>query len=270
MVGQMQVSCYLCTEHKGARALDNSMMTEFVLYDTAHARTSVAPQDKTNYSHDLAKTSMIFDESLFEGTCKFDEVSYNTKLKGELKHASDISHFDSTTFHPLAAAKLHRNLEIAAIVIQAPFGKRESLKRKGGDQKTDQLLPNLFDFSGVDQKKESIPDCLSKVNAVIPSGIHSLPSNESHGPSPLLDRWRLCGGCDCEVWDMACPLTVIGNPNIQSAESHLQMENQQPLVLVQGSKENTPALIITVIEDRQSAVAFHAKLSTLHKHSPFL
>jgi hypothetical protein len=45
MVGQMQVSCYLCSELKGGGVVDNSVVTEFVLYDIAHARQSVAAQE---------------------------------------------------------------------------------------------------------------------------------------------------------------------------------------------------------------------------------
>ena len=36
-VGQMRVSCYLCTELVNA---DNSMVTEFVLYDLGRSRKS--------------------------------------------------------------------------------------------------------------------------------------------------------------------------------------------------------------------------------------
>lgn len=46
MVGQMQASCYLCSEVRNAGSLDNSTVMEFVLYDTAHARKSVATQDQ--------------------------------------------------------------------------------------------------------------------------------------------------------------------------------------------------------------------------------
>ncbi|CAK9141893.1 unnamed protein product [Ilex paraguariensis] len=277
MVGQMQVSCYLCTELRDAGAFDNSMVTEFVLYDTARAGKSIAVQDNTNCSHDLAKPINVFDERLLGGTCKLDDVSHQAKLEGQQKHASnighsdtylDIGHSDLSIPHHLRAAALHPNLETAAIVIQSPIEKRESLKCKGGDRKTDQSLPNLFDVSGVKHIKKGGPDCLAKVNVVIPFGSHSLPSSESRGPSPLLDRWRLGGGCDCGGWDMACPLIVLGNPNIQSAEDHLHRETQQPLVLfVQGSKENTPALTITGIEDGQYAIDFHAQLTTLQAFS---
>lgn len=91
----------------------------------------------------------------------------------------------------------------------------------------DQLHPNLLDLSLGKHGKEENPNCSrpAKVNVVTTSGNHSLGSNESCGPSSLLDRFRLGGGCECGGWDMGCPLTIFGNPNIQIAE------NQQPLEL---------------------------------------
>ncbi|KAA8522408.1 hypothetical protein F0562_013231 [Nyssa sinensis] len=260
MVGQMQVSCYLFTELKDAGVFGNSMVTEFVLYDIAHARKSIASQENSNHSPEVVK----------HPKGKLDEVSDQLKLKLHPKDVHDNGHFDSSTPHPWMPADLHRNLEIAAIVIQVPLENRERLKYKRGDAKSNQSHPNLLDLSVVGQRKKGSPDCLSpaKVNVITPSGNHSLPSSKSCGPSPLLDRWRLGGGCDCGGWDMACPLVVFGNPNIQSAEDHPLMENQQPFKLfVQGAKERTPALIITVIEEGLFAVDFHAQLSTLQAFS---
>jgi len=138
------------------------------------------------------------------------------------------------------------------------------LKQKGGDAMGDQLHPNLLDLSSGKHGKEGNPNCsrLAKVNVVTTSGNHSLGSNESCGPSSLLDRFRLGGGCECGGWDMGCPLTIFGNPNIQIAE------NQQPLELfIQGAKEYTPALTMKVIEEGRYSVDFHAKLSSLQAFS---
>ncbi|KAA8520829.1 hypothetical protein F0562_011502 [Nyssa sinensis] len=268
MVGQMQVSCYLCTELKDAGLFDNSMVTEFVLYDIAHARKSIDAQENYNHSPD-GKHPKGSNESSLGGTRELDEVSDQLKLKLQPKDPHDNGHFNSTP-HPWVPANLHPNLEVAAIVIQVPFEKGENLKSKKGDVKSDQPHQNLLDLSVAEQRKKHVSDCLSpaKVNVITPSGNHGLPSSESRGPSPLLDRWRLGGGCDCGGWDMACPLNVFGNPNIQSAEDHPLMENQQHLKLfVQGAKENTPALTITVIEEGLYAVDFHAQLSTLQAFS---
>ncbi|KAI5000305.1 hypothetical protein ZWY2020_004894 [Hordeum vulgare] len=47
IVGQMQVSSYLCSKVGKDGILNNSVNTEFVLYDIAHARQSFAAEEKT-------------------------------------------------------------------------------------------------------------------------------------------------------------------------------------------------------------------------------
>jgi hypothetical protein len=128
---------------------------------------------------------------------------------------------------------LHPDLEIAAVVIQLPFAKRESLKYRRGDKGSDEMHSNLLNLSVGEQRRKTIPDKENpeNVKVVIPTGNHSLPSGDSRGPSSLLDRWRSGGGCDCGGWDMACPLTVFGNPGIQCAEDEPLLDNQRPLEL---------------------------------------
>ncbi|KAI3468734.1 hypothetical protein Pfo_025397 [Paulownia fortunei] len=270
MVGQMHVSCYLCTELKGAGAFNDSMVTEFVLYDIAHSRRSISSQDNSSSSPDVSKAPLVSDEILSWGNYEQNEISAKTKNKGQFKHSRDSGNFESSVSQPLAAAELHPELETAAIIMQVPFEKRESLKFKSGDSKIDKPLPNLLDLCQFEQAKEGISDTASpgKMHVVIPAGNHSLPSTESRGPSPLLDRWRLGGGCDCGGWDMACPLNVFGNPNFQIDEGHPVMDNQHPAELfVQGRKDNIPAFTMRAIEDGKYTVDFHAQLSSLQAFS---
>lgn len=198
LMGQMQVSCHSCTELKDAGVFKDSMVTEFVLYDVAHSRSTS--------SNDSSLEDMTREQL------------------GRGRHSGSS---DSSSSHPMHAVELHPHCEAAAIVVQFPSGKRESLKQKNGDKKLD----DTYDF--IQRNTEQFPDCSSpaKVNVVIPSGNHSLPATESHGPSPLLDRWRFGGGCDCGGWDMACPLNIFVNPDIQISGDHHLMESKQPLKL---------------------------------------
>ncbi|KAF9594392.1 hypothetical protein IFM89_030994 [Coptis chinensis] len=50
---------------------------------------------------------------------------------------------------------------------------------------------------------------LSSILAVLPSGVHGL--SPTGLPSPLLDRWRSGGSCDCGGWDLGCQLRVLSN-----------------------------------------------------------
>ncbi|KAK4747886.1 hypothetical protein SAY87_014472 [Trapa incisa] len=132
--------------------------------------------------------------------------------------------------------------EIAAIYVKAPR------------QKTERFLQNDFQ---------------EKVRVVIPSGSHGLPEKrENSGPSSLLERWRSGGGCDCGGWDMGCPLTVLGCTSTQQGQKSPERMNRLPLELyVEGSKDLTPALAISFMEEGHYLVDFHARISSLQAFS---
>lgn len=254
LMGQMQVSGHLCTELKDGGNFEDSMVTEFILYDVAHTRSTSS------------------NDSSLRDTGNLLDIPAKNMTRGQLGQVRHSDSSDSSTSHPLDATYLHPHCEAAAIVVQLPLGKRESLKHKNGDKKLEQRLSGILHSCDFKQRdNEQLPDCSSpaKVNIVIPSGNHSLPTTESHGPSPLLDRWRLGGGCDCGGWDMACPLNIFVNPDIQiSGDHHHLMESERPLELfIQGRKENTPAFTMTMIEEGHYMVNFHAQLSTLQAFS---
>ncbi|KAL6549982.1 hypothetical protein OROMI_020470 [Orobanche minor] len=255
MIGQMVISCYLCTEITGAGAFNDSMVTEYVLYDTAQSRRSTSSQDDSSCSADTTKTPLATD---------YEQNKVSAK---KMNTCRIIKHSQ-----PLAVAELHPELETAAIVMQVPFGKRESLKFKSGDSEMDNLLPNLLDLYRLEEVREGISDSSGsgKMHVVIPAGNHSSPSSEyRYGPSPILDRWRLGGGCECGGWDMACPLDVFVNPDFRISEGHPLMDNRHPVELfVQGRKENnTAAFTMRAIEEGKYAVDFHARLSSLQAFS---
>ncbi|KAL0327780.1 UNVERIFIED_CONTAM: hypothetical protein Sangu_1856000 [Sesamum angustifolium] len=66
-VGQMQVSCRLCTESKGAGELNDSVVTEFVLYDILHSRKSTSSLDNSSCSPDDIKAPLVSDEICLGG-----------------------------------------------------------------------------------------------------------------------------------------------------------------------------------------------------------
>ncbi|KAI4315420.1 hypothetical protein L6164_028232 [Bauhinia variegata] len=267
IVAQMQVSCNLCSELKGG-VFDNSMVTEFVLYDLTHSRGSVLPQKNCNTDHDASKTLKASHKGLGGETFKLDDLAI--KKNNQHKLLSDDVDFDDSNFYPLLSSELYPNLEIAAIVLQIPFHKRESLKYKRGNRISATAYPNLSYLSMAEKHRDSLQESrsLEQVKVVIPAGNHGLPNSESQGPSSLLDRWRHGGRCECGGWDMACPLILLGNPGIQLAEDHPLMEDYQPLELfVQGAKDDTPTFSMKVVQEGEYTVDFHAQLSTLQAFS---
>ncbi|XP_027340268.1 uncharacterized protein LOC113853818 [Abrus precatorius] len=269
IVAQMLVSCNLCSELDG-RVFDNSMVTEFVLYDFTHSRQSVSREQKSFCELDASKNMKTSHVGLKEEISGLDEENLAVKNKLQEKPLSINVEYDLNSYSFLSTESCS-NLEVAAIVLQIPFSKRESLKYKRGERIIAKEYSNISDLSTVkDQSRRNFHDSKmqEQVKVVIPTGNHGLPNAENRGPSSLLDRLRHGGGCDCGGWDMACPLILLGNPNIQLAEDRPLMEEHQPLELfVQGAKERSPTFSMTTVEEGHYAVDFHAQLSTLQAFS---
>ena len=84
------------------------------------------------------------------------------------------------------------NDELAAIVVKSP------------------KAINFMNYEHQNSCQNDSQDLVG-VTVVLPSGIHSLPSNG--GPSSLIERWRTGGSCDCGGWDLACKLKILANEN---------------------------------------------------------
>ncbi|KAL3619285.1 hypothetical protein CASFOL_036855 [Castilleja foliolosa] len=126
----------------------------------------------------------------------------------------------------------------------------------------------MQDLRQIRKAEEGVSDNSNavKMHAVIPAGNHGLPiSSENSGPTRLLDRWRLGGGCDCGGWDMACPLDIFSNPNFKIVDL---ADNRKPVQLfIQGKRDDIPAFAMTGIGNGKYEVDFHARLSTLQVFS---
>lgn len=227
MVGQMQVSCYLSSELRDG-GFDNSMVTEFVLYDAARARQSTASQGSCDSVHDAVKPPKSSDSSLVGETFRVNDGTPLEKPKFQQKHASENCDYGSIDSCPWDSADLNPDLESAAIVMQIPFNKRESLKYKRGDKTSSKLNSAIQNLSKIEQRKDEPPHHTTQetLNVVIPIGNHGLPTVESHGPSTLLDRWRFGGGCDCGGWDMGCPLLILGTHSSHCSENQAHKGKQ--------------------------------------------
>jgi len=228
MVGQMQVSCYLCSEQKDGGAFGNSMVAEFVLYDIARARKSAAAEGKICH-HEDSKVLSNSNEGMEAGHAELDDLFSPAKPRMPTTSGVDVS-----TPYPWAPTDLDPSLEIAAVVVEVPFEERGSFKCKKIQKSNDQVHSDLLGLSSVVPGTSSMLDNHSslKVNVMTPLGNHGQPASVgSEGPSPLLKRWRLGGGCECGGWDMGCPLVIFGNLNTRSVEQRLLLEKDQPLKL---------------------------------------
>ncbi|BAU00555.1 hypothetical protein VIGAN_10216000 [Vigna angularis var. angularis] len=266
MVAQMLVSSDSCSKLE-VGMFDNSMVTEFVLFDLARSRKSVSPEKKPYSEKNCSNTLKDSRVGMKRETLRPDEETLATKSKPISSNAC----FDNSNSYPLSSTELYSNPEMAAIVLQIPFRKSKSLKCERKDRVKAEAYSKQSDLSSaVEQSRKSLHNgkVLEQVKVVLPTGNHGLPSSDSQGPSSLLDRWKHGGGCDCGGWDMACPLILLGNPAVQFADDNPLMEEYQTLELfTQGVKERTPTFGMTMVEEGQYAVDFHAQLSPLQAFS---
>ncbi|KAJ1299215.1 hypothetical protein BS78_01G514700 [Paspalum vaginatum] len=234
IVGQVQVSSYLCSEVGKDGMMNNSVITEFVSYDIAHARRIVEEKTQCTDTPQQPLCSNVNKPGFGESPERINL----TDLQKIGRNNSDVS-----ISCPWSEEVLYPHLEIAATVIEVPFSKDKPRDMKNGSS-----------------------PCTVKV--VTPSGLHGLPRDDEASPSPLLDRWRYGGGCDCGGWDMACPIDVFGNAYDNNWAESITTNAKHPMELfVQGSKEGLPALSMKANGEGQFLVDFHARLSALQAFS---
>ncbi|WOK98917.1 hypothetical protein Cni_G07629 [Canna indica] len=259
LVGQMQISCYLCSEVSENGSLANSTVTEFVLYDIARGRMNSTLEERPKYSLDSIQlvTNSSMGDLVTEGHL---ERKHSVEHPDPARHGFSSGDSNASTSYPWLPENLHPQLEIAAVEIQIPFIKKQSWKH------TIEFGSKEHTFDMGNESKNNLNHATVKV--VTPSGAHGLPNNEESCPSSLLDRWRLGGGCDCGGWDMACPIIVFSNSHPDNSIDHTAWENQKPISLFeQGSKENVPSLSITADGKEEYSVEFHAHFSSLQAFS---
>ncbi|KAG8073066.1 hypothetical protein GUJ93_ZPchr0006g43704 [Zizania palustris] len=199
IVGQMQVSSYLCSQVGNDGILKNSITTEFVLYDIAHARRSFAVEEKNPCTKTTQSTlCSVIDKSVS------GDFPHRINLADHQNSARNKSNVSTSC--PWSEEDLYPHLEVAAITIQIPFSRSKSKECKNG------LSPGT-------------------IKMVTPNGPHGLPSDNEASPSPLLDRCRYGGGCDCGGWDMACPIAIIGNAYANNWANSVSKEGGHPMEL---------------------------------------
>ncbi|KAK6646098.1 hypothetical protein PHAVU_L008743 [Phaseolus vulgaris] len=108
------------------------------------------------------------------------------------------------------------------------------------------------------------------VTVVLPTGVHSLPSNG--GPSSLIERWRKGGSCDCGGWDVACKLKILANESETYRKSRISKACfPHPFELfLQGNdqdQENQPAFSFSPFKPGVYSVAFDSSFSLLQAFS---
>uniref|UniRef100_A0A0E0MAG2 Uncharacterized protein n=1 Tax=Oryza punctata TaxID=4537 RepID=A0A0E0MAG2_ORYPU len=234
IVGQMHVSSYLYSEVGQNGVLNNSAISEFVLYDIAHARRSSAVERIQCTDSTKTKICSAVNNSISRGSLERNNL---------MERQNTRNNSDASTSSLWSREDLHPHLEVAAVVIQVPFQKNQSKELKDGSS------------SGT-------------IKVAAAGGAHGLPRDDESSPSPLLDRLKSGGGCDCGGWDMSCPIVVLDNTYDSHWVDSVMNESKHPVELpFQGNKEALPAISMKAVGNGHFSVDFHARLSALQAFS---
>ncbi|CAA6655067.1 unnamed protein product [Spirodela intermedia] len=165
------------------------------------------------------------------------------------------------------APESYPGTELAAISVRVPQEKAET-SATDFVQNTNGKHPSPSVC--VSESKRYVEVTSPNIAVVLPSQVHGLSSKENGGkPSPLLDRWRSGGLCDCGGWDVGCALTVLINhrqdTNCTSTQTYSTADGTHRVELFfQGeSSEGRPAFSLVVFKEGLYTVDFHASIGPL-------
>ncbi|ESQ52444.1 hypothetical protein EUTSA_v10016397mg [Eutrema salsugineum] len=95
----------------------------------------------------------------------------------------------------------------------------------------------------------------STTTIILPSGVHTL-LKDGNAPSPLIERWKSGGVCDCGGWDIGCKLRVLSDDHIKS-QSFLSFQ------LFDDQERDKPAFKMVTHDNELHSVEFGASISPL-------
>lgn len=180
-------------------------------------------------------------------------------------------------------SNLVSKVELAAIVIKVPSEATGSLT-SAGQQSYSKEDTSDFRQRECGQSEKcchsilEIPNSgpnagsqnLSSIVVVLPSGVHGLPANGN--PSPLLDRWKSGGSCDCGGWDLGCELKLFSNHDDQSkdqdySESFCTQDKFDLFSQGGESQKGVPSLSFATHNKGVYSFDFNASISSLQAFS---
>ncbi|KAI8556772.1 hypothetical protein RHMOL_Rhmol05G0281500 [Rhododendron molle] len=150
------------------------------------------------------------------------------------------------------SVQLAVNREVAAIIVRIPMGNSDT----NGDEGK--------------KGKELIGKGFGNTTVILPGGVHGLPNNGA--PSPLIERWKSGGSCDCGGWDVGCKLRILTDedrscnlmePSIScSSPDQFDLFNQGG-----GGSDNRPIFSLEPFEKGIYSVQFSPSISLLQAFS---
>ncbi|MQL95826.1 hypothetical protein Taro_028494 [Colocasia esculenta] len=165
--------------------------------------------------------------------------------------------------------------ELAAIVIRIP---EESVRSSAGDmpqvsscldRSEARLMEDKCAYQTVERPgcQQNLQETEPPIVTILPSQVHGL--SEGGKPSPLVQRWKSGGSCDCGGWDVGCSLSILTNrPEHRghgAAQSCHNMDgtHRVELFIQGGDDEGRPIFSLVAFKEELYTVHFHASVASL-------
>ncbi|XP_031397309.1 uncharacterized protein LOC116208172 isoform X2 [Punica granatum] len=140
---------------------------------------------------------------------------------------------------------------------------RQADKQPANSNPNKELAAIVFKISA---NENSDPN---SVTVILPGGVHGVPDKGE--PSPLIDRWKSGGSCDCGGWDVGCTLHMLSNQNIcrKNANKLKNCSTSDHLELfAQGEAQSSrPKFSLTPFRKGIYSIEFDSSMSLLQAFS---
>ncbi|KAK6943049.1 Protein of unknown function DUF3527 [Dillenia turbinata] len=148
--------------------------------------------------------------------------------------------------------------ELAAIIMKIPKESSEC------SPESSECSPK-YEFSRNGEENKVFPSTL----VILPDGVHGLPHKGA--PSPLINRWKTGGSCDCGGWDVGCKLRLLSNNDRCSSmawpNKGCNSSSNFNLFVQGGGKQRKPILSVAPYERGIFSVKFNRSISLLQAFS---
>ncbi|XP_052175927.1 uncharacterized protein LOC127790446 [Diospyros lotus] len=159
--------------------------------------------------------------------------------------------------------------ELAAIIVEIPVGNScgdvEDQIRKGKELTGNASVECL-------KKRETEKFSSTRVSSttvILPGGVHGFPNKGV--PSPMINRWRSRGSCDCGGWDVGCKLRILTNEdqNCEQLGPSRPCSNLDQFVLFDqgGAQGNRLIFSLASLKKGIYTVEFSSSISLLQAFS---
>ncbi|XP_064987318.1 uncharacterized protein LOC135626056 [Musa acuminata AAA Group] len=155
--------------------------------------------------------------------------------------------------------------ELAAVVVNLPLEMPKSTNV--GDLRCSEFRSAPNEEKRLQTDRHDVAVDRSGVSVILPSGVHGLSTDGE--PSPLIERWRSGGACDCGGWDEGCKLTILSD-KLQECTSGSFQDRQTTdrtyrfeLFIQGGSQEKRHAFSMVSFGDGRYAVDYLSSISLL-------